>query len=202
MDFTSNHALLLLAHLALFQGLFEVLPSIEAHLAFTRAGFFISHQSLFKMFGIWTEIWTSRGSVEDLEDSEQLLRDSQLYSDKKRQSARVRRYPSWSLLLVAFFCTSIVSAAFGAWMAQFRRPDADAFCIPHISQYCESKYASRTVQYLTSQQAPIVKDVGITYSPVKFNGSLLVSNDFRLDAGPQVDAAWKSLGVDCRIFRA
>jgi hypothetical protein len=45
--------------------------------------------------------------------------------------------------------------------------------------------------------APIVKDVGVTYSPVKFHGSLLKSNNFRLDAGPEVDAAWKSLGADC-----
>jgi hypothetical protein len=45
--------------------------------------------------------------------------------------------------------------------------------------------------------APIVKDVGVTYSLVRFQGSLLESNDFRLDAGPKVDAAWKSLGADC-----
>jgi hypothetical protein len=25
------------------------------------------------------------------------------------------------------------------------------------------------------------------------------SNDFRLDAGPEVDAAWKSLGADCEL---
>lgn len=48
--------------------------------------------------------------------------------------------------------------------------------------------------------APIIKDVGITYSPIRFNGSLLVSNSYRLDAGPEVDAAWKALGVDCKLF--
>ena len=47
--------------------------------------------------------------------------------------------------------------------------------------------------------APIIKDVGVEYSPVKFQGSLLKSNDFRLDAGPEVDAAWKSLGADCML---
>lgn len=49
--------------------------------------------------------------------------------------------------------------------------------------------------------APIVKDVGVTYSPVQFQGSLLKSNDFRLDAGPEVDAAWKSLGADFHAAR-
>lgn len=36
---------------------------------------------------------------------------------------------------------------------------------------------------------------------MKFQGSLLKSNDFRLDAGPEVDAAWKSLGADYRAAR-
>lgn len=48
--------------------------------------------------------------------------------------------------------------------------------------------------------APIIKDVGITYGQVQFNGSLLVSNAYRLDAGPEVDAVWKELGVDCKLF--
>ena len=47
--------------------------------------------------------------------------------------------------------------------------------------------------------APIIKDVEITYNQVQFNGSLLVSNAYRLDAGPEVDAAWKELGVDCKL---
>jgi hypothetical protein len=49
--------------------------------------------------------------------------------------------------------------------------------------------------------APIIKDVGVEYSTVKFHGSLLQSNDFRLDAGPEVDAAWKALGVDYHAAR-
>jgi len=47
--------------------------------------------------------------------------------------------------------------------------------------------------------APIIKDVGVTYNQIQFNGSLLVSNAYRLDAGPEVDAAWKELGVDCKL---
>lgn len=41
-------------------------------------------------------------------------------------------------------------------------------------------------------------DVGVTYKQLQFNGSLMVSNPYRLDAGAEVDAAWKSLGVDCK----
>lgn len=56
------------------------------------------------------------------------------------------------------------------------------------------------VMTLTLNSAPIIKDVGVTYTPVKFNGSLMMTNPFRLDAGTDVDAAWKSLGVDCKLF--
>lgn len=45
-----------------------------------------------------------------------------------------------------------------------------------------------------------MQDVGISYKEVQFNGSLLMSNVYRLDAGPEVDAAWKSLGVDCKLL--
>lgn len=42
-----------------------------------------------------------------------------------------------------------------------------------------------------------MKEVGIQYSLQEFNGSLLKENIFRQDAGPDVDAAWESLGVNC-----
>jgi hypothetical protein len=37
---------------------------------------------------------------------------------------------------------------------------------------------------------------------VQFNGSLLKSNIFRNDFGDEVDAAWKSLGADCKYPNA
>jgi hypothetical protein len=43
-----------------------------------------------------------------------------------------------------------------------------------------------------------LKDVDISYNVIGFNGSLLKANEFRKDAGPEVDAAWESLGVNCR----
>ncbi|KNG51519.1 tat pathway signal sequence [Stemphylium lycopersici] len=46
-----------------------------------------------------------------------------------------------------------------------------------------------------------MKDVGIHYEEVRFNGSLFLSNAYRMDAGPEVDAAWKSLGVDYHAAR-
>ena len=48
-----------------------------------------------------------------------------------------------------------------------------------------------------TELAPVVGGVGIRYGTTRFNGSLLKTNIFREDAGPAVDAAWASLGVNC-----
>jgi hypothetical protein len=45
--------------------------------------------------------------------------------------------------------------------------------------------------------APILKEVNNSYHAVRFNGSLLKENIFRQEAGPEVDAAWASIGVNC-----
>lgn len=66
----------------------------------------------------------------------------------------------------------------------------------HPSIVCKRTFYSR--QVLMVLLAPIMKDVGIHYEEVRFNGSLFLSNAYRMDAGPEVDAAWKSLGVDCK----
>jgi len=44
----------------------------------------------------------------------------------------------------------------------------------------------------------VIKDLDISYGMVTFNGSLLKENVFRQGAGPEVDAAWTFLGVDCK----
>jgi hypothetical protein len=46
--------------------------------------------------------------------------------------------------------------------------------------------------------APFTKDVGLKFDTVQYNGSFFKETAFRKDAGPEVDAAWKSLGVDCQ----
>jgi hypothetical protein len=52
-----------------------------------------------------------------------------------------------------------------------------------------------------ARPAPIVGDVGVEYSEVRFEGSLLKPNEFKKDAGPEADAAWKSLGADYHAAR-
>ncbi|KAL5422531.1 hypothetical protein PMIN04_004672 [Paraphaeosphaeria minitans] len=93
---------------------------------------------------------------------------------------RIRRGLSWHLFVLCIVSTACLSVILGAWIGNATRWDADAFSIRHTSQY-----------------SPIIEDITIQYTALPFNGSLLASNPFRLDAGPEVDAAWKSLGADC-----
>lgn len=46
--------------------------------------------------------------------------------------------------------------------------------------------------------APLLEDIDITFEDVNFNGSFFKDTKFQLAAGPEVDAAWQSLGVDCK----
>ena len=45
-----------------------------------------------------------------------------------------------------------------------------------------------------------MEDVEISYDIVQFNGSFYKEDIYRQDAGPEVDAAWEALGVNCRLF--
>jgi hypothetical protein len=46
--------------------------------------------------------------------------------------------------------------------------------------------------------APILHDLDLELRTLQFNGSFLHANIFRQPAGPDVDAAWESLGINCQ----
>ncbi len=54
--------------------------------------------------------------------------------------------------------------------------------------------------YRLTLLAPILKDIPLSYSITQFNGSLLKENIYRQPASPEVDAAWKALGVNYRAL--
>ncbi|KAF1811136.1 hypothetical protein P152DRAFT_467481 [Eremomyces bilateralis CBS 781.70] len=58
--------------------------------------------------------------------------------------------------------------------------------------------ATLILEVPNGQIAQVVKDVGIRYSLIRFNGSLMKENIYRQNASPEVDAAWNSLGVNYR----
>jgi hypothetical protein len=138
--------------------------------------------------------------LRDVEGHEHLLAHDKHPITAPQLVLPVLRGPSWIATVAITLCTAILSGLFGVWVAQHSRYDADAFAIRHTSQYCRSANRSFFRHIADHYPAPIVKDVGVNYSLVRFQGSLLKQNDFKLDPGPEVDAAWKSLGADCMSF--
>lgn len=79
--------------------------------------------------------------------------------------------------------------------------------IEQVSKYCESIEEEEDVVdwgwiMADVKIAPLLEDVNINFLEKTFNGSLFKANDFRQSAGPVVDAAWESLGVDCTFLHA
>lgn len=52
----------------------------------------------------------------------------------------------------------------------------------------------------SSSPSPVTRDLDITYHIEHFNGSFLNENVYRQPAGPEVDAAWEALGVNCELL--
>lgn len=117
-----------------------------------------------------------RVSDSQAEQSETLLPETEGSKPRVRRSALFRC--SIAFVLLASFC---LTALLGGFIGRRWQVSFDTLCAAHVSQY-----------------SPILQDVDISYDIVNFNGSLLKENVFRQDAGPEVDAAWASLGVDYR----
>lgn len=50
----------------------------------------------------------------------------------------------------------------------------------------------------TDSTAPLLKEVGIKYDFVHYNGSFLEETIYRQRGSPEVDDAWEELGVNCK----
>jgi hypothetical protein len=151
------------------------------------------------MFGIKTKKRTESYSPVKTEDSEGLLAGSETSSLDGHSTRTPSRRQSWILTSIIVFCTAVLSALFGAWAGR-NGFDADAFSMGHISEYCMFLH-TYPFSHTNTCPAPIIKDADMTFSQVRFNGSFLKLNAFRQDAGPEVDAAWKSLGADFSAVR-
>ncbi|KAJ4987024.1 tat pathway signal sequence [Stagonosporopsis vannaccii] len=136
------------------------------------------------MIGFSAEKSTSGKRDTVLEDEESLLAEDETALQDTPIVRISSRGPSWIVTTVLVICTAVLSVVFGAWISRHGQHDPDAFSIQHVSEY-----------------SPIIKDIGVHFNRVRFNGSLLAANVFRQDAGPEVDAAWKSLGADFNAVR-
>jgi hypothetical protein len=104
--------------------------------------------------------------------------------------------PSWTSRLWSPLCL-LVGLTVGAYLGTCyagRTVDLDDQCIKHIALPCMSHSCH---SYQANRVAPVIQEVEIEFETVSFNGSLFKKNAYRQDAGPEVDAAWEALGVDC-----
>jgi hypothetical protein len=99
------------------------------------------------------------------------------------------------IIPIASFCLF----GFGVWIGSKWLANPNDICPSHVQHYCKlNLWCSNMTHVLITLIAPILKEVDTSIHTVQFNGSLLKENIFRQDAGPEVDAAWASLGVHCK----
>jgi hypothetical protein len=156
--------------------------------------------SEFEMFSFSSKPLSNFEKIRDLEGHEHLLADKTHSPSAPQLTVPVARGPSWLTTIVAVICTAILSGLLGVLVGDDRGSNTDALCIRRTSQYCKHEHSTKYTNIAKHPTAPIVKDVGVKYSMVRFEGSLLKPNNFKLDAGPEVDAAWRSLGADCKLL--
>ncbi|TKA50314.1 hypothetical protein B0A49_11075 [Cryomyces minteri] len=132
------------------------------------------------MLGSYKNKNTKFSRIPRVEETKNLISDPES-AEELDTSLRIRasRWPVALLSIVALTMATL----FGAWLGSRPFGNPDIFCTKR-----------------TAKHSPVLKDVDISYETVTFNGSLLKENVFRQDAGPEVDAAWTSLGVDSRSF--
>ncbi|TVY67479.1 Oxidase ustYa [Lachnellula suecica] len=115
------------------------------------------------------------------EDYDQLLsKESQDFNPSFRKTSR---HPN----LLHIFLTLIISLftfALGTWLGSHK-----------LSEPTSQQYLEHVQKY-----SPILKEVDTSMHMVQFNGSFMKENAFRQGAGPEVDAAWDSIGVNCTSF--
>ncbi|KAH8775126.1 hypothetical protein BGZ57DRAFT_371344 [Hyaloscypha finlandica] len=117
----------------------------------------------------------SENSFQSSEDHESLLSGSE-----KSYGKPTPRTLIWVPILVLPIM-SVFLVGFGVWIGSHWFTNTNAVCLAHVQNY-----------------SPIQKEVDNSYHIVKYNGSFLHENLFRKPAGPEVDAAWGSLGVNYR----
>jgi hypothetical protein len=143
---------------------------------------------------IETEEKSEQGS-QSAEDYEALLFDG---SRSSNGQGRERR-PKICIDLFAITAGILVALSLvglGIWIGSLLY-SSRAASLEQIQKWCKSTPLMEEGLETHFLTAPILKEVDNSYHAVRFNGSLLKENIFRQEAGPEVDAAWASIGVNC-----
>jgi len=135
------------------------------------------------------------------EDCETLLTDVSGKEEVEKSNASPQLVPKLGPFLL--WCLSIaIAVVTGVWIGSGHLADADRFCTKHISQYCTKCHFKKLLVCADSKLAPLLEDVDISYKTVRYEGSLMQENIFRQTGSPEVDTAWESLGIECKIYES
>lgn len=65
----------------------------------------------------------------------------------------------------------------------------------------QQRNVNRSCFARTSKPSPLLSGIEVFCYETQFNGSLLKEVEYRQRAGPEVDAAWEALGINCQSSR-
>ncbi|KAI7776639.1 hypothetical protein LA080_004731 [Diaporthe eres] len=88
---------------------------------------------------------------------------------------------SWKCTVVAVLLALACNIASGCFGFYYGKRNLDTVCSTYTTQY-----------------SPLLKEVGIKYGVVNYNGSFLEETIYRQRGSPKVDDAWDALGVNSR----
>jgi hypothetical protein len=144
--------------------------------------------------------------IETEDKSEQVSQSAEDYEallpDGSRSPNRPRRERIPKICLDLFTITAGILVALSLvglaiWIS-YLLYSSRAASLEEIQKWCKFAPSTEDRPETHFLIAPILKEVDNSYHTVRFNGSLLKENVFRQEAGPEVDAAWASIGVNCQ----
>lgn len=125
-----------------------------------------------------------------------------LEPEYRRQEEEDESLCSQILLVLVFFIFFISICLIGFWVGGRWGRSTERLCAGYISQYCKFAVLYDCLPKVAIANgaitAPVLEDLSLTYTTMSFNGSLPQSNEYRQDAGQEVDAVWNDLGINYR----
>lgn len=120
-------------------------------------------------------------------------------SDRRLQRKKWKTW-GWITATALLACLSAIISSYLTRLWDLR--SFDSTCLHRSSRPCMRRCSRPCNFILTPVLAPLTNDLAITHHLARFNGSLLNENEYRQEAGPEVDTAWEALGVNCKLSRS
>jgi hypothetical protein len=138
----------------------------------------------------------SEQDSQSAEDYEALLHDVSRSPNRQRRE-RIPKICLDLFTITAGILVALSLVGLGIWIG-YLLYSSGAASLEEIQKWCKLAPSTKDRPETHFLIAPILKEVDNSYHTVRFNGSLLKENVFRQEAGPEVDAAWASIGVNCQ----